>query len=227
MSFTFLDQQNKLSVLLGDSNSGTDDAFPQAIRFSELNRGELQFCKDSKLIRNKASGTLTSTNKLAIPADFLEVVALIVNNYVLNKDREISIADYDRFYQTASTYPVYYISQESGVRYFNFLGTVDGVAYTLHYIAKPTATLSGNTDESVIPDEFREASPYFAASQLLQQIGKSAQSDRYLAIYAKLVRDAQMQAESLYMTKQYANPDCNLVDAGTTDQQGVGYDFGS
>ncbi len=227
MGMTFLDAQNKLSVLLQDSNTGADDAWPLAIRKTELNRAELQFCKDSKLIRNKATGTLDATNKLALPSDFLEVVSLIVGNYVLNRDREISIADYDRFYQNSSTYPVYYISQESGTRYINFLGTVTGTAYIFHYIAKPSTALSGNTDESIIPDEFRDASPYYAAAQLLQQVGKSEYADRYLAIYTRLVRDGQAQAESLYMTKQYANPDVNSIDAGTTDQQGVGYDYGS
>lgn len=226
MGYTFLEQQAKLSVLLQDSNTGADDAWPLAIRKSELNRGEIQFCKDSKIVRNKATGTLDSTKKLALPSDFLEIVSLIVSNYVLNRDREISIADYDRWYSYGGTYPIYYISQESGVRYINFLGAVDGLTYTLHYIAKPTTALDGNTDESLIPDEFREASVYYAAAQLLQQVGKSEYSDRYLAIYTRLVRDAQSQAELLYMTKQYANPDTNTIDAGVNDTQGNGYDFG-
>jgi hypothetical protein len=226
MGFTFLEQQSKLSVLLQDSNTGADDAWPLAIRKSELNRGEIQFCKDSKLIRNKATGTLDATNKVALPTDFLEIVSLIVSNYVLNKDREISIADYDRWYSYGGTYPLYYLSQESGTRYINFIGSVTGVGYTLHYIAKPSTALSVDADESIIPDEFREASVYYAAAQLLQQVGKSEYADRYLAIYTRLVKDGQSQAESLYMTKQYANPDTNTIDAGVNDCQGQGYDYG-
>jgi hypothetical protein len=226
MSYTFANQQSKLSVLLQDSNTTADDAWPIAVRKSELNRGELQFCKDSKLVRNKATGTLDATNKLALPEDFLELVSLIVSNYVLNRDREISIADYDRWYSYAGTYPIYYLSQESGTRYINFIGSVTGVGYTLHYIAKPSTDLSLDADESLIPDEFREASVYYAAAQLLQQVGKSEYADRYLAIYTRLVRDGQAQAENMYLTKQYANPDLNVIDAGSNDTQGYGYDFG-
>jgi hypothetical protein len=226
MSYTFSDQQSKLSVLLQDSNTGTDDAWPLSIRKKELNRGELQFAKDTKLYRNKATGTLDATNKLAIPSDWLETTCLIVNNYVLNRDREIAIQDYDRFKDYNGSYPFYYITQESGTRYFVFLGAVTDVAYTLHYIAKPSTELDDDSDTSVFPDEFREASVYYAAAQLLQQVGKSEYADRYLAIYTRFVRDGMSQAEQLYMTRQTANPDTNFVSAGDSDIQGQGYDYG-
>lgn len=226
MSYTFLDAQSKLSVLLQDSNTGVDDAWPITIRKKELNRGELQFAKDTKIYRNKATGTLDATNKLAIPADWLETTCLIVNNYVLNRDREIAVQDYDRYRQYASAYPFYYMTQESGTRYFVFIGAVTDVTYTLHYIAKPATELDLDTAESVFPEEFREASVYYAAAQLLQQVGKSEYADRYLAIYTRLVRDGQAQAEQMYMSRQMAQPDSNYITASESDHQGQGYDYG-
>lgn len=227
MSYTFSDAQAQLSILLQDSNTGSDDAWPLAIRKKQLNRGEMQFSKDSKLLRNKATGTLDSTNKLAVPSDWLETTVLIVNNYVLNSNREIAIQDYDRYRDYAGSFPLYYMTMESGTRYFVFLGAVNGVTYTIHYVAKPSTELSADSDTSIIPEEFREAPVYYAAGQLMQQIGKSEYADRYLGIYTRLVRDGQAQAEATYMTRQYANPDTNAIDAGMADTQGFGYDFGS
>lgn len=227
MSYSFSDAQSKLSVLLQDSNTGSDDAWPLAIRKKELNRGELQFAKDTKIYRNKSTGTLDATNKLSVPSDWLETTCLIVNGYVLNRDREIAIQDYDRYKDYNGTYPLFYMTQESGTRYFVFLGSVTGVTYTLHYIAKPSTELSGDSDTSVFPEEFREASVYYAAAQLLQQVGKSEYADRYLAIYTRLVRDGQSQAEQMYMTRQTANPDTNYISAGDSDIQGQGYDYGN
>lgn len=227
MSYVFSDAQTKLSILLQDSNTGTDDAFPLTVRKKELNRGELQYAKDTKMLRNKATGTLDATNKLAVPSDWLETVALIVNNYVIGKDREISIEDYERYYNYSGSYPFYYMSEESGTRYFVFFGNVTGVAYSLFYIAKPTTELSSDSDTSKFPEEFREAPVYYAAGQFMQQIGQTLQADRYLTIYTKFVRDGQDYAERMYIKKGYANPDTNMVEAGSTDVQGVGYDFGN
>jgi hypothetical protein len=229
MSFLFLDAQNKLSVLLQDSNTGTDDAWPLTIRKKELNRGELQFAKDTKCVRNKQTQATTAiaSNKLALPTDFLELTALIVNNYVLNTDREIAVQDYDRYKDYGGSYPLYYMSEESGTRYFNFIGVADGVDYTMHYVKKPSTELSGDSDTSILPEEYREAPVYYAAGQLLQQVGKSEYADRYLAIYTKLVRDAQDYSEKMYRSRQYASPDVDAVDGGTTDCQGGGYDMGT
>ena len=222
MSYSFLDAQNKLSVLLQDSNTGSDDAWPIALRKKELNRGEMQFAKDTKLVRNKATGTLDATNKLALPTDWLETTCLIVNGYVLNGSNEIAIQDYESYKDYNGARPFYYMSQETGTRYFVFLGAVTGVAYSLFYIAKPSTELSGDTDTSIFAEEFREASVYYAAGQLLQQVGKSEYADRYLGIYVKLVRDGQAQAETLYKTAQYANPEAQSVDVSDN-----GFDFGN
>jgi hypothetical protein len=228
MSYAFSDQQAKLSVLLQDSNTGTDDAWPIAIRKKELNRGELQFAKDTKCVRNKQTQATVAiaSNKLAIPSDFLELVVLIVNNYVLSNDREIALQDYERYKDYGGTYPLYYMSEESGTRYFNFIGVADGVDYTMHYVKKPSTELDLDASVSILPEEYREAPVYYAAGQLLQQVGKSEYADRYLAIYTRLVRDAQDYVEKTYRSRQYANPDMNFVDAGQSDMQGYGYDFG-
>lgn len=226
MSYTFLNAQEQLSILLQDSNTGTDDAWPLATRKKQLNRGEIQFAKDSKFLRNKATGTLDSTKKLTVPSDWLETKVLIVNNCVINSNREIAIQDYDRYKDYAGSYPYYYMTMESGVRYFVFLGAVDGVSYVMHYISKPSTELSSDSDTSSFPEEYREATVYYAAGQLMQQVGKSEYADRYFNMYQRMVRDAQMQAETMYMDRQYANPDMNLV---VTDQdtQGYGFDYGS
>lgn len=226
MSFTFLNQQELLSSLLGDSNTGTDDQFPLAQRKKAINRGEWCFAKDTKFLREKASGTVSSS-QITIPSDFLEVYCLIVNNLVLTNDREVSIKEYERWYNYSGNVPLYYFSEESSVRYLKFLGTTTSATYSLYYIKKPTTELSSDSDVSLFPEEFREASVYYAAYQLMMQMGKSQLSDRYYQIYQKYVRDAQDYAERLYVDKNYANPDTNSVGGFTNDVQGVGYDFGN
>lgn len=219
---TFANQQTLLSVLLGDSNTGSDDAFPLATRKLFINRGEMQFSKDTKMIREKATGSI-STGSLAVPSDWLETISLIVNNRHLGLDREISVQDYERWYSTGSSWPAYFMSQESGTRYFKFFPTTTTQTYTLYYIKKHSTDLSSDSDESIFPDEFREASVYWAASELMQQVGKNQIADKYAAKYNKFVRDGQMYAEETYVTKQYANPDVNQVDMGEIDVVGGGY----
>lgn len=224
MSYVFSDQQSKLSVLLGDSNTGTDDAFPLAVRKKELNRGELRFSRDTKLLREKATGTV-SGSQIAIPSDWLETVTLIVNGYVLTGKDEIPIQDYERWSNYGGNRPLFYYSEESGTRYIKFLGSVNGTAYTWYYIKRPTTELSSDSDTSLFPEEFREASVYYAAAELLQQQGKTAMSDRYYAKYSGFVRDGKDYAEKTYMTQIYANPDVNAVGDFTNDVQGGGFDF--
>ena len=48
MAYTFLDAQNKLSSLLGDSNTGTNNMYPLADRKAELNNAELDFAERGK-----------------------------------------------------------------------------------------------------------------------------------------------------------------------------------
>lgn len=224
MSYTFLDQQSKLSTLLGDSNTGTDDAFPLAVRKKEINRGELHFARNTKLLREKATGTV-SGNQITVPSDWLETVTLIVGSYVLTKKNEIPIQDYERWSSYGGTVPIYYFSEESGTRYIKFLGTATGSTYSWYYVKRPTTELSSDSDVSLFPEEFREASVYYAAGELLQQQGKNEISDRYLTKYAGMVRDGRDYAEETYMTQTYANPDINVIGNNTTDYQGGGFDF--
>ncbi|MBX4189773.1 hypothetical protein KW791_00525 [Candidatus Parcubacteria bacterium] len=221
---TFADQQTLLSVLLGDSNTSTDDAFSLTTRKLFLNRGELHFCKDSKCVREKAAGTISGT-QLVFPSGILRPVALIVNGKDIWNDRQTSITEYERWNTSGSAYPAVYITEESGSRYFNFWGSSNGKAYILHYIRKPTVALSSDSDESILQDEFREASVYWAAAELLQQVGKNTIADKYAAKYNKFVRDGEAYGEEIYLNLMFAKPDTNLIDAGDADVVGQGFDF--
>lgn len=224
MSFTFANQQTLLSILLGDSNTGTDDAYSLTTRKLMLNRGELQFCRDSECVREKATGTISGT-QLAFPTGLLRVVALIVNGVNVWGDRQTSITEYERWNTSGSAYPAVYVTHESGTRYFNFWGSSNGQSYILHYVRKPTTDLSGDSDESIIPDEFREGPVYWAASELLQQVGKNSISDKYAAKYNGYVRAGKDYGDQIYLNLIYARPDVNMIDAGETDTVGNGYDF--
>lgn len=222
MSYLFSDQQSKLSVLLSDSNTGTDDAFPLAIRKKELNRGELQFAKDSKCLVEYATGTISS-NQIAIPSNWIETFALVVNEQIVSKDREISIMDYERYSTYAGSPPYYYYWVFSGTKYIKFFGDVNGQSYKLYYFKKPTTELSGDSDESLLDEEYREAPVFYAAAELLQQQAKNSISDKYRTIYQKLVRDAQKSTEDRIRTQHYPSPDFNIIGSSDNDIQGQGY----
>lgn len=222
MSYTFSDQQAKLSQLLGDSNSSTDDPWTLAMRKKELNRGELQFAKDAHDILEYATGTVAA-GQIAVPSDWLETFALIIDNKIITNDRELSVKDWERFYNWNGTPPYYYFWEESGVRYIKLLGSTTGLTYKLYYFKRPVTELSDDADVSLHAEEWREAAPFYAASQLLQQAGKNQQADRYFQMYLKLVRDAQMQMEKRYLDKQYANVDINMATGAETDIQGGGF----
>lgn len=224
MSFTFENQQDLLSILVGDSNEGSDDAFPTAVRKKYINRGEWHFAIDTKFVREKATGTVSSL-QISVPSDWFETYALIVGDYVLTKDDEISIKDYERWSSYGGSRPKFHMSEESGTRYFKFLGSANSLAYSLYYFKKPSTELSGDSDTSIFPEEFREASVYWAAGELLQQQGKNAIADKYKAIYNKYVHDAQALVERIYVDRDYAVPDTNQMGDQTTDFQGRGYDF--
>ena len=224
MAYTFSDQQSKLSSLLGDSNTGTDDQFPLATRKKEINRGEMAFCRETKLVHEKATGTIAS-NQLAWPSDMLEPYAFLVDGKLMTKDNEVSVKDYERWSSYSGSKPLMYVTEESGTRYFKFFSTATGLAYILHYVKKPGTELSADADVSILPEEFREASVYYAASELMRQIGKNELAELYLNRYKEFVREAQMRVEEMYMDKNYANPDVNAVGGNTTDVQGGGFDY--
>ena len=225
MSYLFSDAQAKLSVLLQDSNTGSDDAFPSAVRLKELNRGELQFAKDTKFLEEYATGTISGTS-IAVPSDWLETRILIINNQVLSPDREVSIQDYERYYAYTGTPPYFYYSMQSGTRYINFFGSTNGLTYKWYYYKRPTTELSADSDTSLFPEEFREGPVYYAAAELVQQIGKQDLYDKYRLRYQNFVREAQMAVEKLRLEKQYPNPDFNYVGNTSIDIVGGGGSMG-
>lgn len=203
MSFTFLNQQEKLSRLLGDPNTGSTDQWPLADRKKELNRGEWKFALDSKLLREYVTSTI-SAMKIQVPADFVELFSLyVVISSVATKitaDRELSVKDLERFWASTSDVPFYYFWEDEGVKYIYFLGSTanNTRTYHLYYIRKPTTELSADSDVSILPEEFREASVYYAASELLRQIGKTQLADSYYARYKEYVALGMALAEKLY-----------------------------
>lgn len=224
MSYVFSDAQAKLSSLLGDDNTGTTDQFPLEVRKKELNRGEMNFCSKSRIVREYATGTVASA-QIAFPSDMLQIHVLVVGNYVITKDREVSIEDYERWYNYGGNIPMYYIDERSGIRYIQFFGSVNGLTYKLWYFKKPSTELSADSDTSILPEEFREGPVFYAARQLLKQIGKNQIADICGAEYADIIRDAKKYSEELYMTKSYAHPDTNLISA-EQDIAGGGFDLG-
>lgn len=231
MSFTFLNAQEKLSRLLGDPNSGTDDQWPVADRKKELNRGELQFAKDTGLLREYATSTISSM-AASVPSDWLETTAFYIINsskYIrIDNDREISVKDLERHGDYGGDLPFFYLWELSGTRKMNFLGSTgnNGRTYKWFYKKKPTTELSADADVSLFPEEFREGPVYYAAAELLRQIGKTDQSNDYMAVYAKFVRDGLALAEKLYPEYEQPRPDFNIADTTIQDRQGGGVPVG-
>lgn len=226
MSYTFLNMQDKLSSLLGDSNSDTDSQFPLADRKKEINNGEIQFAVDAKNLREYETGTV-SGNEISVPTGFLEIYILILTiggvKYVITKEREISIRDIERYNTSTGTPPYYYFWEFSGTRKIKFLGSGTGSTYELYYYKKPTTDLSADSDTSVHPEEFRQASVYWAASQLLLQIGQYQRASALMQFYERFVDRAKIQIAQQTVNHERPNPDFNLADYPITDRQGGGW----
>lgn len=222
---TFLQQQSKLSRLLGDANVSSSDQWPSADRMVELNRGELQFARDSKSLLGYTTGTVAS-QAITVPSDWLETYVLTVTegglDIVLTSDREVSIQDWER-YQNSGYHYYYYWVDSSGVRKLNFVDSAtDGETYKLWYFRKPTTSLSADADESVHTDEYREASVYYAASELLEQVGKTENAAQYRLKYQYFVDKAKNETEMHYINKQYPRPDILGERVFDKDVQGIG-----
>lgn len=229
MSFSFLDQQNKLSSLLGDPNTTTADMFPTAIRQKELNRGEWQFAVDTKDLKEYATGTVSSL-QITLPADFIAMHVLIMattsSQIVLTNDREISLKDWERYYLYQSDRPWFYRWDFSGVMNYKFLANsanVNGQTYYLYYFKKPTTELVNNTDTSLHREEFREASCFYAAAQLMQQIGKYTQAQQFMGQYTEFVERAKDIVSKEFVDAERAVPDFGVRTQVLTDTQGHGY----
>lgn len=222
MSYTFLDQQNFLSTLLGDPNTTTEDMWPLAQRFTELNNGELQFSRDAKNLREYVTGSVSS-NQVAIPSDWLGTYVLIIDDKVISNAREIALQDWERYYNYTGTPPYYYFWEYSGTRYLKILGSA--TTYKLFYWKRPITDLSSDTDVSLHPEEYRKAPVYFAASELLKQIGKHQESQMLRAEYMDYVTRANTDVSKTYINKEYAQPDFGDGNLSTTDTQGNGWNY--
>lgn len=229
MSYTFSDQLNKLSSLLGDPNSSSDDMFPSATRYKEINRGEWKFAVDTLDLREYATGTVSSM-QIPLPADFIKMHVLImtttVSQIVLTNDREISLKDWERYYLYQSDRPWFYRWDYSNVAYYKFLANnalANGQTYYLYYFKKPTTELVNLTDVSLHREEWREASVFYAAAQLMQQIGKFTQAQQYIQEYQALVDTAITTVKQEYIDAERAVPDFGVRTQVLTDTQGHGY----
>lgn len=227
MAYTFLDQQNKLSSLLGDPNQTTADMFPTAQRQKELNRGEWQFAVDVHDLKEYLTSTISSM-QIAVPSDFINVYVLIivttVSQIVITNDNEISLKDWERYYLYQSNRPKYYIWDFSGTKYIKLLGqSQNGQTYYLYYFKKPTTELVNNTDISLHREEYREASAFYAASELMQQIGKYTQATQFREQYQMFVDRAKAINMREFIDADRSVPDFGVNPSVLTDVQGQGY----
>ena len=221
MSYTFLDQKNFLSTLLGDPNISSDDQWPQAQRETELNNGELAFSRDAKNLREYATGAIASS-QIAVPSDWLRNFLLIIDDKVINANREIALSDWERYANYTGTPPYFYYWEFSGTRYIKLIGT--GTTYELYYYKRPTTALSADSDVSLHPEEYRKAPVYFAASELLKQIGKHQEAEIMMNRYTEYVTRADTDVNKNIIDKNYASPDFGDADIQSTgDRQGQGY----
>ncbi len=220
MSWTFSDSQDFLSQLLGDANTSSDDMWPTNQRNRELNNAELNFSRDAMNLREYATGTITS-NQIAMPSDWLKTFLLIVDDKVLNANREIALADWERYVNYSGTPPYYYYWEFSGTRYIKMIGS--GTTYKLYYFKRPTTALVNSTDVSIHPEEYRKGIVYFAAAELMKQIGKHQESGLFYQSYQEYVLRARADIGESYIEKNYASPDFGDVDINSTaDRQGRG-----
>jgi hypothetical protein len=222
MTYTFSEQLDKLSSLLGDSNTTTDDAWPIAQRKKEINRGEVQFAVDSGDLREYATGTVAS-NEISVPSDWVKTFMFIVDDVVISNDREIALSDWERYHDWGGDDPFYYFWEFSGTKKIKLLGNVNGSTYFLYYFKKPTTELNATTDVSIHPEEFREASVYYAAAELMKQIGKHQESSLFRNEYDQLVNRATVINEKTIINKEYARPDFGDDGGSSTDIQGRGH----
>jgi len=222
----FLEQQTLLSELLGDPNTSTDDQWPLARRKAALNRGDISFCKDSHCVREYATGVVASS-EIALPSGWLETFCLIINDVVIDNAREIDLHEWERYESNGADDPFYYIWEYSGTKKMKFLAGsgVNGQTYELYYFRKQTTALSADADESIIPDEYREAPVYWAAAWLLNQAGLTDLADRYRVEYDRLVIEAQLKTEKEYKKENRPFPDMgkDAEDTGGYAQGDGGY----
>lgn len=225
MTYTFGDQLDLLSILLGDPNDSTEDMFPSAIRKMYINRGEIHFANDSKCLRGYATDIVAS-KVISLPSNWMKNHVLVLNGYDISK-LEVALQDYDRYLNSGDYH--WYQWPDSGSDKINFLSSVaDGLTYKLWYFMRPTTKLDATSDVSIIPIEYREASVYWAAAELLKQIGKTDLANQALVVYVAYVSSADEDMKKKYMDRVNPNVDTG-VDLGSgqseVDIQGRGYRY--
>jgi len=223
-TFTFLEQLNLLSTLLGDSQTTAEDMFPIADRKMYINRGEMHFALDSKCLREYATGSVAS-QEITLPDNWLSNFMLVVNGKKCDH-LEVALQDYERYLNSGDYH--WYQWDISDVRKIMFLSSAVGTStYKLWYFKKPLVALDSNTDVSIIPIEYREASVYWAGWQLLQQIGKIDLANQCMQVYASFVQSAMADTKEKYLNR--VNPNVDVGDVGASasdiDVQGRGYTY--
>ena len=229
MSYSFGDQLNFLSTLVGDANTDSESQWPLDQRKTEINMAEKQFARDTKMLLENATGTVTSM-ELSVPTGWLETFALYITvsgtKYKITADREISPKDLERWTDWGGNVPYYYFWGYSGTRKIKLLGssgTINGSAYDWYYFEQPTTALDDTTDTSLIPEEYRQASVYKAASNLLLQVGQYTRAAQLLQAYDRLVLQGRKEVGMQYLDYENPVPDFNIGDDGSTDRQGGGW----
>ena len=204
----FLEQQAMLSELCGDPNTSVSDMFPLARRKAALNRGDIQFCKDSHCIKEYATGVVAS-NEIAVPSGWLETFCLVIDDDVIDGKREIDLHQWERYESHNAGDPFYYMWTFSGTKKMKFLSSsaVNGKTYELYYFKKQTTALDADSDESIISDEYREGPVYYAAQWLLKQIGKSELAALHRGEYDRLGGEAAFVSEKENLKENRPNPD--------------------
>lgn len=226
MGMTFLQQQNKLSRILGDPNSSTDDMWPATDRQFEINRGEVKFAEKSKSLFGLITGTVAS-QKISLPSGFLGIHQLVVNYINMTGKMEMPLQDYDRYIASGDDKYYFWVTA-GGVRQLNFIdANSNGLTYSLWYFKKPIVDLSGDTDESPFEDEFREASVYYAAGELLPQSGKFQLADYYKSEFKRVSEEAKAVTEALFLNSQRPFPDIGNRHQYDKDIQGIGTQYGA
>lgn len=228
MAYTFEDQLNFLSTLLSDSNTDSDSQWPLAQRKTEINHAEKQFAKDSRILLEQTTGT-ASSKLITVPTDWLETFVLYVTvggvKYKVTNDREISPKVLEEGDVYNGDQPYYYFWTFSGVRKIVLVGSssLSSASYELFYFRQPTTALDLTSDTSVFPEEYRKASVYKAASELLPQIGQYQRSEWCLGKYQALVAEAKFVSERWYKDTDNPRPDVLGIGADdVTDRQGNG-----
>lgn len=231
MAYTFEDQLNFLSSILGDSNTDSSSQWPIAQRKTELNHAEKQFARDTKCLLERTTSTVSSM-EITVPTGWLETYALYITvgsmKYRIDNDREVSTKDLERWNDYGGSIPYYYYWVFDGTRKIKLLGAaanINGATYDLYYFEQPTTALDATSDVSILQEEYRQAPVYKAASSLLLQIGQYTRSSVMLQMYDRMVQQARAEVGRQYIDIDAPRPDFNLVDPAALDRQGQGWDY--